>query len=116
MEPGRPIERLTMITRLWRGWTTTENADPYERFLLGDLFPSMRRIAGFRGADVLRRVDGAEVAFVTLTRFDSLEAIRAFAGDDYETPVLEPEALALLSRYEQRALHFDTASFTTEAP
>ncbi len=100
-----------MITRLWRGWATAEKAGAYERFLLEKLFPSMRAIPGFRGADVLRRPDAGEVAFVTLTRFDSLDAIRAFAGEHYETPVLEPEALALLSRYEQRAEHFDMASY-----
>jgi antibiotic biosynthesis monooxygenase (ABM) superfamily enzyme len=101
-----------MITRLWRGWTTVDNADAYERFLLDDLFPSMREIAGFRGADILRRLEHEEVAFITLTRFDSVAAIQAFAGDNYETPVLEPRALALLARYERRALHFDTATFT----
>jgi antibiotic biosynthesis monooxygenase (ABM) superfamily enzyme len=73
----------------------------------------MRDIPGFRGADVLRRVEDDEVAFVTLTRFDSLDAIRGFAGEDYERPVLEPQALALLSRYDAQALHFDTAIFTT---
>jgi antibiotic biosynthesis monooxygenase (ABM) superfamily enzyme len=101
-----------MITRLWRGWTTPGNADAYERFLLGDLFPSMREIPGFRGADILRRLEHDEVALITLTRFDSLAATKAFAGDDYETPVLEPQALALLARYERRALHFETATFT----
>jgi hypothetical protein len=100
-----------VITRLWRGWTTPENADAYEQFLLTRLFPSMRAIAGFRGADVLRRRDDEEIAFVTLTRFESLDAIRGFAGDDYEVPVLEPEAIALLLRYEHRAFHFATASF-----
>ena len=101
-----------MITRLWRGWTTVDNADAYERFLPGDLVPSMRKFPGFHGADILRRLEHDEVAFITLTRFDSLAAIKAFAGDDYETPVLEPQALALLARYERRALHFDTATFT----
>jgi hypothetical protein len=48
---------------------------------------------------------------VTLTRFESIDAIRGFAGDDYEVPVLEPDALALLSRYEDRASHFVTSSF-----
>jgi hypothetical protein len=100
-----------VITRLWRGWTTPENADAYEQFLLTRLFPSMRANAGFRGADVLRRRDGQEIAFVTLTRFESIDAIRGFAGDDYEVAVLEPEAIALLSRYENRASHFVTASF-----
>ena len=71
----------------------------------------MGDIAGFRGAEVLRRDDGDEVAFVTLTRFDSVDAIRAFAGPDYEKPVLEPQALALLSRHDEHALHFDTAAF-----
>jgi heme-degrading monooxygenase HmoA len=101
-----------MITRLWRGWATRGNADAYERFLLDELFPSMRGIAGFDGAEVLRRDEGGgEVGFVILTRFESLDAIRAFAGDDYEVPVLEPQALALLSRYEERANHYDTISF-----
>jgi hypothetical protein len=101
-----------MITRLWRGWTTIDNADAYEQFLLAELFPSMRDIPGFRGADVLRRAEHEEVAFVTLTRFESVDAIRFFGGDEYETPVIEPQALALLSRYDQQVLHFDTATFT----
>lgn len=101
-----------MITRLWRGWTARENADAYERFLLEELFPSMRDIRGFRTADVLRRDDDGDVAFVTLTHFDSLEAIRAFAGEDYDTPVIEPTARALLSRYDERAQHYETSSFS----
>jgi heme-degrading monooxygenase HmoA len=100
-----------MITRLWRGWTSAADADAYERFLLEQLFPSMREIPGFRGAEILRRAEDGEVAFVTLTRFETLAAIRAFAGEDYETPVLEPQALRLLARYEKRALHFETATF-----
>jgi antibiotic biosynthesis monooxygenase (ABM) superfamily enzyme len=100
-----------VITRLWRRWTAPDHADTYEQFLLEELFPSIGTIGGFLGADVLRRTDGDEVAFVTLTRFDSLEAIRAFAGEDYEVPVLEPQALAVLSRYEHRAEHFATGSF-----
>lgn len=100
-----------MITRLWRGWTLPENADAYERFLLTELFPAMRGIPGFRNADVLRRDDGGEVAFVTLTRSEGLEAIRGFAGEDYETAVIEPTARALLSRYDERAQHYSTSSF-----
>jgi heme-degrading monooxygenase HmoA len=75
-----------VITRMWRGRTATENATAYERFLLDELFPSMRAIPGFLGADVLHRVEDKEAAFMTLARFDSIEAIRAFAGDRYETP------------------------------
>src|SRR4051812_21385453 len=100
-----------MITRMWRGWTRTEDADAYERFLLDELFPAMRKIRGFLGADVLRRVDRAEIAFVTLTRFRSIDDIRAFAGDEFEVPVIEPRAAVLLSHYEDRAVHYETSSF-----
>ena len=100
-----------MITRMWRGWTLAENADAYECFLLEQLFPSLRSIRGFVSADVLRRPDGDEVAFVTLVRFESLDDVKAFAGERYETPVLEPEALALLSRHDDRAVHYETSRF-----
>jgi mannose-6-phosphate isomerase-like protein (cupin superfamily) len=98
-----------MITRMWRGWTRPGEADAYERFLLDDLFPSMRTIDGFLGAEVLRRPEDDEVAFVTLTRFASLAAIRAFAGDAYERPVLEPRARELLSRHDDVAHHYETS-------
>ena len=57
------------ITRMWRGWTTHSDAAAYRRFLLDELFPSMQNLEGFLGADVLARLDGVEMAFVTLTRF-----------------------------------------------
>jgi antibiotic biosynthesis monooxygenase (ABM) superfamily enzyme len=100
-----------MITRMWRGWTRSTNADSYQRFLLESLFPSMSTNPGFLGADVLRHDEEAETAFVILTRFESMSEVRTFAGDSYETPVLEPEALELLSRYDDRAVHFETATF-----
>lgn len=100
-----------MITRMWRGWTSSTNADSYQRFLLDKLFPSMRAIPGFLGADVLRREEQDETGFVTLTRFEALSDVQAFAGDDYETPALEPEALELLTHYEDRAVHYETAAF-----
>jgi antibiotic biosynthesis monooxygenase (ABM) superfamily enzyme len=71
----------------------------------------MGGIPGFCGADVLRRDDGGEVGFVTLARFDNIEAIRAFAGEDYEKAVIEPAARALLSYHDGRAQHYETKSF-----
>jgi antibiotic biosynthesis monooxygenase (ABM) superfamily enzyme len=87
---------------MWRGWTDHAGADDYERFLLDELFPSMRRISGFLGADVLRRAERPEVAFVTLTRFRRLDDIAAFAGDPIDVPVIEPRAAELLIRYDER--------------
>jgi heme-degrading monooxygenase HmoA len=96
-----------VIARTWRGWTRRENADAYERFLRGSLVPQMRQLDGFRGANILRRDVADEVEFVTVTLFESLAAVRAFAGDEYEAAVIEPEAARLLTRYERRALHYD---------
>jgi len=96
-----------VIARLWHGWTSPENADPYERFLREHMFPSIHRVPGFLGADLLRHDDGDEVAFVTITRFESLDAVRAFAGDDYEHAVIEPEAKALLVRHDETSEHYD---------
>jgi heme-degrading monooxygenase HmoA len=96
-----------VIARLWRGWTTPENADAYEEFLRTKMFPSIHHVPGFLGADLLRRDLNGEVAFVTITRFDSLEAVRAFAGEDYEQAVVEPEARRLLSRLDERSEHYE---------
>jgi antibiotic biosynthesis monooxygenase (ABM) superfamily enzyme len=96
-----------VIARLWRGWTTPENADAYEDFLRSDMFPSIHRVPGFLGADLLRRDEGDVVAFVTITRFESLDAVRAFAGDDYERAVIEPEARRLLARNDERSEHYE---------
>jgi antibiotic biosynthesis monooxygenase (ABM) superfamily enzyme len=96
-----------VIARLWHGWTAPENADAYEDFLRKKMFPSIHRVPGYLGADLLRRADGEEIAFVTITRFESLDAVRAFAGDAYEQAVVEPEARRLLSRFDQRSEHYE---------
>ena len=96
-----------MIARVWHGWTPLRNADAYEEFLRTKMFPSIHRVPGYVGADLLRRDAGDEIAFVTITRFESLESVRAFAGEDYEQAVVEPEARQLLSRFDQRSEHHE---------
>ena len=96
-----------MIARLWHGWTTPANAAAYEEFLRTKMFPSIHSVPGFLGAELLRRTDADEVAFVTITRFESLDSVRAFAGDDYERAVVEPEARELLSHFDERSEHFE---------
>jgi len=98
-----------VIARLWHGWTRREDAEAYEEFLRTAMFPSMHRVAGFRGAELLRRDAGDEVALVTITRFDSVDAVRAFAGEDYELAVVEPEARRLLARFDERSTHYEIA-------
>ena len=98
-----------VIGRLWHGWTTAgEDADAYERFLRDELFPQLGDIDGYRGGYVMRRPGGDEVEFATLTLWESIDAVREFAGDDYDTPVIEPEAARRLARYDDRVKHFET--------
>lgn len=98
-----------MICRVWHGWTTPANADPYERLLRSEIFAGIvaRNIAGFRGIDLLRRSLSDNVEFTTLMWFDSLDAIREFAGTDYEVAVVPSPAQALLQRYDARSAHYD---------
>jgi antibiotic biosynthesis monooxygenase (ABM) superfamily enzyme len=97
-----------MIARMWRGWArTVENADAYEAFLRDTFLPAATKIDGYRGAQVLRRPAGDEIEFVTVTRFDSLEAIKAFAGEDAEKAHVAPRARELLAHWDERAVHFE---------
>jgi heme-degrading monooxygenase HmoA len=97
-----------MIARLWHGWTLPENADAYEAMLRSHILPGIHRVEGYRGAHLLRRDLGREIEFVTLTLFDSMAAVRAFAGDNYENAVIVPEARKLLSRYDATSAHYET--------
>jgi heme-degrading monooxygenase HmoA len=96
------------IARIWHGWTTPENAEAYEGLLREVIFVRIARraIEGFRGIQLLRREVGSEVEFITEMWFDSLEAVRAFAGEDYEAAVVPAEARTLLARFDERSAHY----------
>ena len=98
-----------MISRVWHGWTTPGNADAYETLLKNEIFVGIaeRQIAGYREIQLFRRDLGNEVEFVTVMWFDSLEAVRSFAGEDYEVAVVPPKAQALLSRFDARSQHYE---------
>jgi len=98
-----------MIIRIWHGWTTPANADAYERLLNEEIFPGIeaKQVAGYRGIQLLRRVVGDEVEFVTVMRFDSVDAVRAFAGEDYEAAYVPPKARAVLARFDGRSQHYE---------
>jgi antibiotic biosynthesis monooxygenase (ABM) superfamily enzyme len=100
---------LFVISRIWHGWTTPSNADGYESLLREEVFIGIknRRIAGFVDIQMLRRTVGDEVEFVTIMRFESVEAIKQFAGEDYEACVVPPKARQLLSRFDSRSQHYE---------
>jgi heme-degrading monooxygenase HmoA len=104
-----------MIARHWRGWTKPENADAYENLLVSKMLPALHNIAGYSGGYVLRNDGTTESEFVVINFFDSLEAVKKFAGPDYEVAVFEPEAKLLLSRIEQRANHYQVRNDTATA-
>ena len=98
-----------MISRIWHGWTTLGNADEYEALLKEEIFVGIqsRQIRGFKGIQLLRREAGEEVEFVTIMVFDSLDAVREFAGEDYEVAVVPEKARAVLSHFDSRSLHYE---------
>ncbi len=100
---------IRMIVRIWHGWTTRSAADAYEALLKKEIFAGIgnRHIEGYRGIELLRRECGEEAEFLTVMRFDGLNSVREFAGDDYEVAVVPPAARALLSRFDSRSQHYE---------
>ncbi len=98
-----------MIKRIWHGWTTPSNADVYEGLLLREVIVGIREreIPGFQDIQVLRRDTGEEVEFVTIMTFDSLDAVREFAGEDYEACVVPQAARKVLARFDVRSQHYE---------
>jgi antibiotic biosynthesis monooxygenase (ABM) superfamily enzyme len=98
-----------VISRIWHGWTTPGNAATYEALLKEEIFVGIRNrhIPGFNGIQLLRRDAGDEVEFVTIMTFDSLDAVRDFAGEDYEVAVVPEKARAVLAHFDARAAHYE---------
>jgi heme-degrading monooxygenase HmoA len=99
-----------MIARVWHGYTTADNADAYQSLLQPELLPGLSSKPGYRGSYLLRRSDGDEVEFITIILWESLDDIRAIAGDDYRTAVIPDERKRVLSRWDDQAAHYEVTS------
>jgi antibiotic biosynthesis monooxygenase (ABM) superfamily enzyme len=99
---------MHMILRYWRGWTTPDNADAYQKIVSEQVLPGIaaRQLEGYRGAYLLRRDLDQEVEFATVMIFDSLDNVRAFLGEDYETAYVPPAARAVLARFDEKTAHY----------
>jgi heme-degrading monooxygenase HmoA len=98
-----------MIARVWYGWTSCENAERYEKLLREEVLLEIaqRSIPGYKGAELfVRESDKDEMEFITLLRFETLDAVKIFAGKDYEQPVIPPDARRLLKRHSERSRHY----------
>jgi heme-degrading monooxygenase HmoA len=96
-----------MIIREWRGRASSSHADAYPTHFREKVIPELRRVPGFAGAQLARRRLGDKIEFLVLTRWRSMDAIRAFAGRDVETAVVEPGAVAALIEFDSRVRHYD---------
>ncbi len=98
-----------MISRIWHGYTSQTNANTYEALLKNEIFTGIknRKISGYKGIQLFRRNMGSEVEFITVMWFESLNAVRVFAGEDYEAAVVPPNARLLLSRFDARSQHYE---------
>lgn len=98
-----------MISRIWHGYTTPANADAYENLLREEIFAwiASKNIPGYHGIQLYRRPMGEEFEFITVMWFDSIDSVKAFAGEDYEACVVLPQAQALLAHYDTRSQHYE---------
>ena len=96
-----------MVVRAWRGYGAIADARAYPKHLLQSVRPKLEQLPGFRGLYLLRRADADEIEFLVLTLWDSMDAIRAFAGERPEQAVVEPEARAALVRFDDTVSHYE---------
>lgn len=98
-----------MISRIWHGWTTHQNADKYESLLKEEIFVGIlgRKINGFKSIQLLRRELESETEFITIMIFDTLKSVEEFAGADYEQAVVPATARAVLSHFDERSQHYE---------
>lgn len=99
-----------MIARVWRGWAPAATAGEYQRHCESEAAGHLRQVAGFRGARLLRRDEGEEVKFTSITFFDGMDDVRAFAGEDPERAVVEDAARRVLSRWDERVTHHEVVA------
>ena len=96
-----------MIARVWHGWAPASGADVYSEHFEATVLPNLERVPGFQGAQLWRREREGQVEFVAVTTFDSIDAVREFAGADYERAVVDLEARRVLSRFDERCAHYE---------
>jgi heme-degrading monooxygenase HmoA len=99
-----------VIARVWHGFTKPEHADAYEALLKPELLPGLSKVKGYLGSYLLRRNLGNEVEFITIIHWESLDAIRAVAGSEYEAAVIPEERRKYLSHYDAKAAHYEVVS------
>ncbi len=102
-----------MIARLWHGKVLTTKAVEYRKFVNERAIPDYRSIRGNLSVHILERADGGVTHFMTLTLWESLEAIRDFAGEDFDKAKYYPEDQDFLLEFEPRVVHYDVVGMAS---
>ena len=101
-----------MIARIWHGWTTLENAKIYENLLRNEIFPSIKnkKVKGYKKISLIKRILNKEAEFITIMIFDNLDAVKEFAGEDYEKSYVPEKARQVLLRHDESSQHYEIIS------
>lgn len=102
-----------MISRHWRALARQGEADNYIHHLLQETFPKLSGIGGFIRASILRRELKGGTEFLIVTEWESLDAIKSFAGTDPEAAVVPAVVQAMMVEYDPRVRHFEVAKIHT---
>jgi heme-degrading monooxygenase HmoA len=99
-----------MVGRIWHGWTKPKNADKYERLLKEEIFPGIatKNVLGYKEIQLFRRsINNKEVEFITIMWFESWDAVKQFAGEDYQRAYVPSKARDILARFDEFSQHYE---------
>jgi heme-degrading monooxygenase HmoA len=99
-----------MIARIWRGTVRSADADEYADYIGETGFAAYATTPGNRGSWMLRRDDGDRTEFITFSLWESVDAVKGFAGEDYEAAVYYPEDERFLIEREDTVKHYEVAA------
>lgn len=103
------MNKNSKIIRTWKGWTTLENASIYEALLVNDVFPTIKKngVDGLEKVSIAKKEKTDEVEFFLTLQFDSMDAVKQFAGENYEQSYIPDNAKRILKRYDKTAEHYE---------
>lgn len=103
------MQSNSKIIRTWKGWTTLENAPIYENLLINEVFPTVKKngVIGLEKVSISTKNNDDEVEFFLTLQFDSLDAVKSFAGEEYENAYIPDNAKQVLKRFDKKAEHYE---------
>jgi hypothetical protein len=102
------MDTQNKIIRIWKGWTTLENAPIYENMLINEVFPEVKKkgVTGLEKVSISTKLYQNEVEFFLVLQFNTIESVKLFAGENYEIAYIPENAKRVLLRYDTTAQHY----------